>query len=138
MNVENKITEKEPEIQTDVDITKESSQDDMGQNVNQAPQGKESDLESETSKPHGAKKAILPDISNNQVIQKEEDPKGKQNEGSHHQVPWLGHSRNYQITDRQRGRRFKPTSQWSHYLAWTLSLLLSLSCLVFSAVLGTR
>uniref|UniRef100_A0A3Q1FR14 Polycystin 1 like 1, transient receptor potential channel interacting n=1 Tax=Acanthochromis polyacanthus TaxID=80966 RepID=A0A3Q1FR14_9TELE len=50
-------------------------------------------------------------------------------EGSHIQTARPG---------QQREKRSRPTSQWCHCLAWTLCLLLSLSCLVLSAVLGMR
>ncbi len=85
-----------------------------GNNVNQAPQGKEFDLLSESSRTQKAPLSGTRD--GGQAIQKEEDPQGK----------------------RLKGRGFRPVSQWCHCLAWTLCLLLSLSCLVLSAVLGTR
>ncbi|XP_008299033.1 polycystic kidney disease 1 like 1 [Stegastes partitus] len=50
-------------------------------------------------------------------------------EGCHHQTAWPG---------QQTKRRLRPTSQWCHYLAWALCLLLCLSCFVFSTVLGMR
>jgi len=37
-----------------------------------------------------------------------------------------------------RGRGFRLTSLWCHYVAWALCLLLCLFCLVISAVLGMR
>lgn len=40
--------------------------------------------------------------------------------------------------DKVKARRVGPTYQRCHYLAWALCLLLSLSCLALSGVLGMR
>ncbi|XP_044033057.1 polycystic kidney disease 1 like 1 [Siniperca chuatsi] len=152
--LENKNTDKQPVIQTDVFIRKQDAlalENNMGpalqnvllvtegNNVDQAPQGKEFDLLSESSGFHGTEKALLFGTRDGgQATQKGEDPQGKMKEGSHHQAAWSGHSRCYHVVDRLKGRGFRPVSQWCHYLAWTLCLLLSLSCLVLSAVLGMR
>lgn len=154
MTLENKNTDKEPEIQKDVVVRKEgalASENDLdpalqnvlliteGNNVNRAPRGKEFDLLSESSRFHGTQNALLSATRDGgQAIQKEKDPQGKRKESSHQQAPWSGHSSSYRVRDRLKGRGFRPVSQWCHYLAWTLCLLLSLSCLVLSAVLGTR
>ncbi|KAM9337218.1 polycystin-1-like protein 1 [Symphorus nematophorus] len=105
-------------------------------NVDQAPHGKESGLLSERSRFHESQKALFSGVKDGgQAIQKEKDPQGKEKEGSHHQAAWPGHS---QVIDRLKVRGFRSISHWCHYLAWTLCLLLSLSCLVLSAVLGIR
>nr|XP_019942839.1 PREDICTED: polycystic kidney disease protein 1-like 1 [Paralichthys olivaceus] len=44
----------------------------------------------------------------------------------------------YHLMDKLNRRKVGPASQWCQSLAWTLCLLLSLSCLVLSAVLGMR
>ncbi|XP_070784659.1 polycystin-1-like protein 1 [Enoplosus armatus] len=151
--LEIKNTDKDAAIQKDVVIKKEEAlavgsnigpalQNLLliteGNNVDQAPQGKEFDLLSESSGFHVTQKALLSGTRDGgQAIQKEKDSHGKCSsdcgfeEGSHHQAASSGHSR-------LKGRGFRPVSQWCHYLAWTLCLLLSLSCLVLSAVLGMR
>lgn len=55
-----------------------------------------------------------------------------------HQAAWSKHNSGSHITDTLRGRRVRSALQWCHYLAWALCLLLSLSCLVLSVVLGLR
>ncbi|XP_035510575.1 polycystic kidney disease 1 like 1 [Morone saxatilis] len=149
--LENKNKDKEPVIQTDVVIRKEAVENNMGlalqdlllitegYNVDPAPQGKDSELLSESSRFHRTQKALLSDLTDGgQAIQKGEDPQGTRKEGSDHQAAWPDHNSCYHITDRLKARRFRPVSQWCHYLAWTVCLLLSLSCLMLSAVLGTR
>ncbi len=148
MIFETKNTDKEPVIQTDVVTRQEAVQNNLGPEVqnmlpitdiNEAPQGKESKLLSESNKLHGSQKAVMSDMKDEvQAIQKEEDPRGHQNEGSHHQAACPGHSSSLQVTNRLKGRGLRPASQWSHCLAWTLCLLSTLSCLVLSAALGTR
>lgn len=43
-----------------------------------------------------------------------------------------------EMTCTQGRREFSPVSLWCHYLAWTLCVLLSICCLVYSAALGNR
>lgn len=43
-----------------------------------------------------------------------------------------------QMTCIQRQRGISPVSLWCHHLAWTLCVLLSICCLVYSAALGNR
>ncbi|XP_070709442.1 polycystin-1-like protein 1 [Pempheris klunzingeri] len=119
---ENKNTDKKPAIQTHVVIRKEDApavENNMGpafqnpfitegNDVDQVPQRKEFDLQ------------------------------GKGKEDRHQQAVWFGHRGCYHAISRLKGKGFRPVSQWCHYLAWTLCLLLSLTCLVFSAVLGAR
>lgn len=110
-----------------------------GNGVDQEPQGKESDLLSESSRFHGTQRAFLSGtMDGGRAIQKEKGPLGNGKEGSYHQVPWTGHSSGSNVTDWLKGKRFRPVSQRCHYLAWTLCLLLCPSCLAFSAALGTR
>ncbi|XP_028425777.1 polycystic kidney disease 1 like 1 [Perca flavescens] len=149
--LENKNTDKEP----DVIIRKEEAlavENNMGptlkkvllitegNNVDQAPQGKEFDLISESSRLHGTQIAPLSGtMDGGQAIQKEKDLQGKCSfdcsleEDGHHQA--AGHSIYYLIA-MLKGRGFRPVSLWCHYLAWSLCLLLSVSCLLLSAVLG--
>ncbi|KAM9332615.1 LOW QUALITY PROTEIN: polycystin-1-like protein 1 [Pholidichthys leucotaenia] len=42
------------------------------------------------------------------------------------------------VKDKTSKSGLRPTSQWCYYVAWALSLLWTLSCLVLSAVLGMR
>ncbi|XP_045922035.1 polycystic kidney disease 1 like 1 [Micropterus dolomieu] len=151
-NLANKNTDKEPGIQTDVVIRKEDAlvlenntgparQNLLpiteGNNVESAPQGKECYLLSESSGFHGTQSALLSGARDGgHAIQKENHPRRKRKEGSHHQAAWSGHSSCYHIVSGLKGRG--PVSQWCHCLAWTLCLLSSLSCLVLSAVLGMR
>ncbi|XP_068438427.1 polycystin-1-like protein 1 [Clinocottus analis] len=105
-------------------------------NVDQAPGGKELDLFSESSSFPATQRALLSgtrDLGHD--IQKEEDHQRKFSSDCSFEE-----DRSHQAahTDRLEGRGLRPLSQWSHYLAWTLCLLLSLSCLVLSAVLGLR
>lgn len=110
-----------------------------GNHVDQEPRGKETDLLSESGGFHGTQRALLSGTRDGgQAIQKEKDPQGKRKEGSDRQMAWTSPSSGPHVTDRLKGRGFRPGFQWCHYLAWTLCLLLCLSCLVFSAVLGTR
>lgn len=158
MILENKNTDKEPVIQTDEVLRKEDApavENNMGptlqnvlliterNNVDQTPQEKEFDLLSESSRFPGTQRAVLSSRRDGvQAIkkEKEKDPQGKCSsdcsfeEDGHHQAVCPGH----QLIDRLRGRGFRPVSQWCHYLAWTLCLLLALSCLLLSAVLGMR
>lgn len=149
--VDNKNTDNEPVIQTDVIVRKEAVEDNTGRalqsfllitegnNVHQAPEGKESGILSERSSFYGAQKAFLSGTrEGGQAVQKKGDPQGKRNEGRHHQAAWPCHSSSHHIADRLKRRGLRPVSQWCHYLAWTLCLLLSLCCLLLSAVLGTR
>ncbi|XP_023272777.1 polycystic kidney disease protein 1-like 1 [Seriola lalandi dorsalis] len=158
--LENKDTDKEPVIQPDVIIRKDDDpavERSMGpvlqnllliseeNNADQENQGKAFDLLSESNKFQGIQKELLCNMRDeNRAIQKEKDPQGICSsdcgfeESSHHQAAWCGHSSGYHIVDTMKGRKVGPTSQWCHYLAWALCLLLSLSCLVLSAVLGMR
>ncbi|KAM6908104.1 polycystin-1-like protein 1 [Lycodopsis pacificus] len=108
-------------------------------NVDQAPGGKELDLLNESSRFPGTQRAILSGTTDVRAIQKEEDHQGKFSsdcsfkEDRCHRAARPAHN-----IDRLKGRGLRPLSQWSHYLARTLCLLLSLSCLVLSAVLGSR
>ncbi|XP_073344382.1 polycystin-1-like protein 1 [Pagrus major] len=151
MIVDNKNTDNEPVIQTDVIMRKEAVEEKTeralqnylliteGNNVHQAPEGKESDILGESSCFYGTQKAFLSGTGERgQAVRKMEDPQGKRNEGRHHQAAWSSQSSSHHITDRLKRRGFRPVSQWCHYLAWTLCLLLSLCCLLLSAVLGTR
>ncbi|XP_037613525.1 polycystic kidney disease 1 like 1 [Sebastes umbrosus] len=154
--LENKNTDKEPVIQTDEVLRKEDAsavENNMGptlqnvlliterNNVDQTPQEKEFDLLSESSRFPGTQRAVLSGKRDGvKAIQKEKDPQGKCSsdcsfeEDGHHQAACPGH----QLINRLRGREFRPVSQWCHHLAWTLCLLLALSCLLLSAVLGMR
>nr|XP_046228097.1 polycystic kidney disease 1 like 1 [Scatophagus argus] len=150
MTVENKTTGKKPVIQTDVVKDEFHAVESnfgpqlqnlllitQGNSIDQAPQRKDSDVLSEGSRFHGTQRAPFSGTRDEgQVIQMEEDLQRQRKEG--HQAAWPGHSSDQHITDRLRRSGFRPVSRWSHYLAWTLCLLLSLCCLVLSAVLGTR
>ncbi|XP_068160681.1 polycystin-1-like protein 1 [Antennarius striatus] len=63
-----------------------------------------------------------------QAIQ-ENNSQGRRNDDSHHKSAWFSHSDHYHATK-------EPLSWWSHCVAWTLCLLLSVFCLVISAWLG--
>lgn len=139
----NKDIHKEPSIQSAVIARKEnvltcgSSMGPVLQNLlvitekkhfDQAPQRKGFDILSE-SKFHGIQKDILSIIRDeNKVI-----PQEKCSSNCGFEKVWSGHSSASHIINTLRG-----TSQWCHYLAWALCLLLSLSCLVLSTVLGMR
>ncbi|XP_059183422.1 polycystin-1-like protein 1 [Centropristis striata] len=126
-SLENKNTDKEHVVQTDDDNNMGATLPNVlliteGNSFDQAPQGKEFDLLSESSRFHGTQRDHLSGTRDGgQPIQEEKCPQGKNH-----------------IIDSLNQRRFRPVSQWCHYLAWTLCLLLSLSCLVLSAVLGLR
>uniref|UniRef100_A0A3Q3J1C2 Polycystic kidney disease protein 1-like 1 n=1 Tax=Monopterus albus TaxID=43700 RepID=A0A3Q3J1C2_MONAL len=64
-----------------------------------------------------------------QATQEEKNPEDKRSSNCGFEETW---------PDKLRGRRFKLISEWCRYLSWALCLLLSLSCLVLSAVLGMR
>ncbi|KAM8731306.1 polycystin-1-like protein 1 isoform 4-T4 [Acanthopagrus schlegelii] len=145
-----KNTDIEPVIQTDVIVRREAVEDNTGRalqnfllitegnSVHRAPEGNESDILSERSSFYGARKAFLSGArEGGQAVQMKEDPQGKRNEGRHHQAAWPSHS-SHHIADRLKRRGLRPVSQWCHYMAWTLCLLLSLCCLLLSAVLGMR
>lgn len=133
------LENKEPAIQSDVIVRKEnaltcgSSMGPVLQNVlviaeekplNQASQRKEFDILSE-SKFQGIQKDLSSIIRDeNKVIPQEKCGFEKR---------WSCHSGGSRFINTLRG-----TSQWCHYLAWSLCLLLSLSCLVLSTVLGMR
>ncbi|XP_034416623.1 polycystic kidney disease 1 like 1 [Cyclopterus lumpus] len=152
--LENKSTGNTPEIQSDVDTRKEDSLEVKNyirptlqnvlliterNNVDQAPREKEIlDLLSESSRFPGTQRALLSGMRDvGHAIQKEEDHQGKFSldcsfeEDCYHQAP--AHN-----AGRLKGSGLRPLSQWCHYLAWTLCLLWSLSCLVLSALLGLR
>lgn len=135
--LENKNTDKEPVILIDAAIRESEAVEALpiteGNNVNQAPQGKESDLLGESITFYRTHKALLSDTRDG-----DEEPQGKRKEGDHQQKTWPGHSSCHRVIDKLKGSGFSPVSQWSHYLAWTLCLLLSLLFLILSAVLGTR
>lgn len=110
-----------------------------GNDVDQEPQGKESDLLSESSRFHGTQRTFLSGtMDGGQTIKKEKGPLGNGKEDSYHQGVRTYHSSGSCVTDWLKGRRFRPVSQWCHYVAWTLCLMLCPSCLVVSAVLGSR
>lgn len=68
-----------------------------------------------------------------------EDPVDSELMNDHlHQAAWSRHSSRSYVTNKLKGRPVGSVLQWCHYLAWALCLLLSLSCLVLSAVLGLR
>lgn len=151
----NKSTGNTPEIQSDVVTRKENSPEVKNDirptlqnvlliternNVDQAPGGKELDLLSESSRFPGTQRALLSGVRDvGHAIQKEEDHQGKFSsdctfeEECYHQAAGPAHN-----TGRLKGRGLRLLSQWCHYLAWTLCLLGSLSCLVLSALLGLR
>ncbi|KAK9527852.1 hypothetical protein VZT92_014377 [Zoarces viviparus] len=153
--LENKNTGNKPAIRSDVVTRKEDSLEVKNykgptlenvlliaerNNVDQAPGGKRLDLLSESSRFPGTQRAILSGTRDvRHAIQKEQDHQGKfssdcsSKEDCCHRAAWPEHN-----IDRLKGRGLRALSQWSHYLAWTLCLLLSLSCLVLSAVLGLR
>ncbi|XP_065805230.1 polycystin-1-like protein 1 [Labrus bergylta] len=145
-------TDKEPVIQTDVAIKKEHAFEventkSAFQNVSlitegpdvDAPQGKVLGLLSESSGFHGTKPALLSSTrAGDEAIQRDKVPQEKKEEGSHYQAIWSNYSRRQDNVARLKRRGFRPISQWSHYLAWTLCLLLSLCSLGLSVVLGTR
>ncbi|KAM6971589.1 polycystin-1-like protein 1 [Tautogolabrus adspersus] len=152
VSVSSTNTDKEPVIQTDVAIKKEHAFEventraalqnvapiTEGSNVD-APQGKVSGLLSESSGFHGTKPALLSSTrAGVEAIQRDKDPQEKKEEGSHYQAIWSNYSRRQDNVASLKRRGFRPISQWSHYLAWTLCLLLSLCCLGLSVVLGTR
>ncbi|KAG8009401.1 Polycystic kidney disease 1 like 1 [Nibea albiflora] len=134
--LENKNTDKEPVILIDAAIRESVAVESLpiteGNNVNQAPQGKESDLLSESIAFYRSQKALLSDTRDG-----DEEPQGKRKEGGHQRKTWPGHSSCHHVTDRLKGSGLRPISRWSHYLAWILCLLLSLLFLILSAVLGT-
>lgn len=151
--MENKNADQEPVTQTDVVIRKEDAPAvknmgpghpnlllfPEGNDVDQEPQEKKSDLLSESSKFRGTQRDFLSGtMDGGQAIQKEKGPLGNGKEGSYHQGVQTGYSSGLCVNDWLKGRRFRPLSQWCHYVAWTLCLLLCPSCLVVSAVLGSR
>ncbi|XP_054479391.1 polycystic kidney disease 1 like 1 [Anoplopoma fimbria] len=153
--LENKNTVNKPEIQSDVVTRKEDSLEVKNyigpmlqnvlliterNNVDQPPGGKEVDILNESNRFPGTEGANLSGPRDGgHAFQKEEDHQGNFSsdcslkEDRYHQAAWPAHD-----IDKLKGRELRPLSQWSHYLAWTLCLLLSLTCLVLSAVLGLR
>uniref|UniRef100_A0A3B4XJB1 Polycystin 1 like 1, transient receptor potential channel interacting n=1 Tax=Seriola lalandi dorsalis TaxID=1841481 RepID=A0A3B4XJB1_SERLL len=113
--LENKDTDKEPVIQPDVIIRKD---DDPAVERSMGP------------------------VLQNLLLISEENNADQENQGKAFDL--LSESNKFQgiqkelLFDTMKGRKVGPTSQWCHYLAWALCLLLSLSCLVLSAVLGMR
>ncbi|XP_054863081.1 polycystic kidney disease 1 like 1 [Amphiprion ocellaris] len=144
---ENKDTDKEPIFQPDVgDVALDSSVGpaiqkllliSKGTDADRAALGKDFELLTEGNRFNGTHKGCLTGTrhEDEEEVQQEKDTHERCSsdcrfeEGSHIQTARPG---------QQRERRFRPTSQWCHRLAWTLCLLLSLSCLVLSAVLGMR
>ena len=127
-----------PVIQTFLQISE-------GKNAGQASLGKEFELLRESNEFQGTQNNLLSSMRDeNQAIQKEEDPQEKYSsecgleEGSQYMGAWLGHSSVYRVMNKLKGTRVGPTSQWCHYFAWALCLILSISCLVLAAVLGMR
>lgn len=138
MIMENKDTKEEPVTQTNVIMRRQDDPSDessvgaafQDKNADQAAQGKTFDLISESSKFHAAQKDHLSSMwDEDEAVQKEEDAD---------QAAWCDHSSGLHIIKRMKGRKVGPASQWCRYVAWTLCLLLSLSGLVLSAVLGMR
>ncbi|XP_050922890.1 LOW QUALITY PROTEIN: polycystic kidney disease 1 like 1 [Lates calcarifer] len=151
--LENKDTDKESVIKPDMITGNEDGlavESSMGlgtrKHADQGTQRKEFDVLVDNKKSHGTQKDLLSSYrEEDQTIQEEkEEPQGKcpsdcgSEEGSHHQAEWSGHGSGCHVIDKLKGRRVGPASPWCHYLAWVLCLLLSLSCLVLSAVLGMR
>ncbi|XP_078019104.1 polycystin-1-like protein 1 [Epinephelus lanceolatus] len=139
--LENQNRDKEPAIQTDAAIGEGEALPDEnllltteGNNTEQAPQGKELHLLSERTQ-----RALLSSMGDGgEAIPEEKDSQGKRKDGSRHWAAWSGNSSFSHISDSLNQRGFRPVSQCCHYLAWTLCLLLSLLCLVLSAMLGMR
>ncbi|XP_044196388.1 polycystic kidney disease 1 like 1-like [Thunnus albacares] len=146
-DLENKDTHEKSVIQTDVVIRKEDAlsvesstgpalQNSFlitdGNKVDQGRHRKELDSVSESGRFHGTQKDNLSGT-------KEKDPSdGGFEDDRLRKAAWSGHSGGSHIIDTLRGRQVRSTSQWCQYLAWALCLLLSLICLVLSAVLGLR
>uniref|UniRef100_A0AAQ4P3R6 Polycystic kidney disease 1b n=1 Tax=Gasterosteus aculeatus aculeatus TaxID=481459 RepID=A0AAQ4P3R6_GASAC len=109
-------------------------------NVDGAPWEKELAILSGNSRFPGSQRALFSGTRDGSLaIQKDEEHRGKfltdcSYEEDHHQRA----VRPAEHMDSVEGRAPRPLSQWSHYLAWSLCLLLSLFCLVLSAVLGLR
>ncbi|XP_069369205.1 polycystin-1-like protein 1 [Paralichthys olivaceus] len=95
-----------------------------GENDDRATRGKDIDLSSESSKFCGTQKDVVSSMRDvdQDTQEKTEYPQGKR----------------YHLMDKLNRRKVGRASQWCQSLAWTLCLLLSLSCLVLSAVLGMR
>nr|XP_020465285.1 polycystic kidney disease protein 1-like 1 [Monopterus albus] len=110
--LENKDTDKESVIQPDVTIRKED-----------APEVRSG----ESCKFHETEVILSSVRDEYQATQEEKNPEDKRSSNCGFEETW---------PDKLRGRRFKLISEWCRYLSWALCLLLSLSCLVLSAVLG--
>ncbi|CAJ1082323.1 polycystic kidney disease 1 like 1 [Xyrichtys novacula] len=142
--VENKKTDKDPAVQTDEAIRKEHAlifDGQLGPELQNSSHvsGKEFDLFSESNRFNGSQKSLLSVTQDGaQTCQKETDLTGEKEKSSHHGASLSNHSRCDDTSIGPKRRRFRPVSQWSHSLAWTLCVLLSVSCLVLSAVLGLR
>ncbi|XP_060950290.1 polycystin-1-like protein 1 [Limanda limanda] len=133
------LENKEPENQPDVMVRKEDgpavessvglaiwnlSLISKGDNDDRATLGKEIHLSSESSKFCGTQKDVLSVCmrEEDQDKKKKEDPQGNR----------------FHVMNKLNRRKVGRGSRWCQSLAWTLCLLLSLSCLVLSAVLGMR
>uniref|UniRef100_A0A3Q2XGK1 Polycystin 1 like 1, transient receptor potential channel interacting n=1 Tax=Haplochromis burtoni TaxID=8153 RepID=A0A3Q2XGK1_HAPBU len=97
-------------------------------NVDEAPHKKQSEFLPDSSRFHETQRACLSRA-------KDEGQKEKGLQGRCSPDSSSERGSYYDATDKLRER---PTCQRRVYLAWTLCLLLSLSCLVLSAVLGMR
>ncbi|XP_034428977.1 polycystic kidney disease 1 like 1 [Hippoglossus hippoglossus] len=95
-----------------------------GENDDRATLGKEIHLSSESSKFCGTQKDVL------SVCMREEDQDKKKKEDTQ--------GNRFHVMGKLNRRKVGRASRWCQSLAWTLCLLLSLSCLVLSAVLGMR
>ncbi|KAM8822788.1 polycystin-1-like protein 1 [Spinachia spinachia] len=144
--LENKSTGNKPVIPSDVVTRKEDSLEVKSytgptlQNVDGAPWEKEVDILSKNSRFPGPQRALLSGTRDGSpAIQKDEDHRGELSsdcsyeEDFHQLAEWPA-----EHIDGLKGGALRPLAQWSHYLAWSLCLLLSLFGLVFSAVLGLR
>uniref|UniRef100_I3KAI3 Polycystic kidney disease 1b n=1 Tax=Oreochromis niloticus TaxID=8128 RepID=I3KAI3_ORENI len=97
-------------------------------NADEAPHKKQSEFLPDSSTFHETQRACLSRAKDEG--QKEKDRQGRCSPDSSSERRSY-----YDDIDKLRER---PTCQWCVYLAWTLCLLLSLSCLVLSALLGMR
>lgn len=146
--LENKSTGNKPVVQSDVVPRKEDLRPTLQnvlliterKNVDGAPWEKELAILSGNSRFPGSQRALFSSTRDGSLaIQKDEEHRGKfltdcSYEEDHNQRA----VRPAEHMDSVEGRAPRPLSQWSHYLAWSLCLLLSLFCLVLSAVLGLR
>uniref|UniRef100_A0A668TEH4 Polycystic kidney disease 1b n=1 Tax=Oreochromis aureus TaxID=47969 RepID=A0A668TEH4_OREAU len=97
-------------------------------NADEAPHKKQSEFLPDSSTFHETQRTCLSRAKDEG--QKEKDRQGRCSPDSSSERRSY-----YDDIDKLRER---PTCQWCVYLAWTVCLLLSLSCLVLSAVLGMR